>query len=213
MSNWFGWIKKQEGKSEKEQQELWLKRRNWVEAHSVRNGDYSYEIYLGELYDKEGDKAIPEQYDTWNAEQLRIANEKEEALKNKKLHRIAHSRTKLTNTEKYLVDVCGFNIGYLNSISGQGCLNKCPAELRAKIKRMREKGNYLSLKQFAIEMKNELHGEFNLGKFAEFMSKSNNYWTLRELLDENLGKFVIAEQKIDGLTEQEIEQLAILEAI
>jgi len=177
---------------------------------------WQYNRYLYEYYDnvvaKGGDTALMscDEFEVKRQEANRVASEE---LKKKKLHRIAHSRTKLTNFEKYLVGVAKLNEGsrYVNDEYQQGCLNKAPAELRQAIKRMRLRQDYKALKDFEKKL-NEVSGSQQI--YELFYGDDAKFGVgLISKLGGDLGKFVTAENKIEGLSEEEIENLAILEAI
>jgi hypothetical protein len=195
------------------------KKSKWLQEQgkaSATRFNWQYDQYLSEYYDNVVARGKDEpllgfdEFEVQRVEANRVACEE---LKQKKLHRIAHSRTKLTNFEKYLVGVSKLNEGsfFVNDEYQQGCLNKAPAELRQAIKRMRKRQDYAMLKGFEKKL-NVISGSQQI--YELFYGDDAKFGVgLIYKLGSDLGKFVMAENKIEGLSEEEIEKLAILEAI
>lgn len=199
----------------------------WLNAYKGQEYDREYREYLNDLFSKDGIKAVGMSYDAFLAIRENKRLEELEKKKQQRLHRIAHSRVKLTNAEKYLANASRIskNVhmkGVPYNEREKHSVSKTPSEIRRDINKMRKKKNYPGLKKLNEKIKAGILNNINdisaLSSLVSEMCEDVGYDIVNQAMHSSpeyndVMAFILAEDKIEGMPEEEIEKLYMIEQL
>lgn len=171
-------------------------------------------------YNKLSDKQMLSEVD-WDAERRQLAIEEDERERERKKLKLSRAKSKpLTPAERYICHRAGIFIER-KYVRDQGTIKrenlKTPAECRQAMKGFHKRKDYQLLSNLDAKLRT-YRGEINLATFSSSGDGETdflNYEERRKMLGwfNELYAFVVAEHDVEGLTDEQIEALFVLEGI
>jgi hypothetical protein len=206
-----------------------------ADANRTEVGDYYYDRYLSKYYDfhfaeKPLEKCVAEElgwekpffkdiisraepisFNDFRHARKKMIEEHERKIKESKLRRIQNSKEELTIAEKFLVYRTHINKAY--AVENGADALRTPKELRANLTRLRASKRYPELKK----LDRKLRAGVNLLSFKQYEDDGKGItWEEMRMIQHAVcavHKLVVAENDIEGLSDEQIENLALLETL